>query len=147
MKKVNIFIEAFGRRKESTVRVRLYQLKGKESLAFNETKINNGDILVNFKKIEEYFPGEVNKLKYLAPLKSLNYSGKFAILAKAAGGGINGQLEAFIHALSRALEKIDKENRPHLKKKGFLTRDARAKERRKAGYAQKARARKQSPKR
>ena len=49
MKKVNIFIEAFGRRKESTVRVRLYQLKGKESLAFNETKINNGDILIKFK--------------------------------------------------------------------------------------------------
>ena len=72
---------------------------------------------------------------------------RFTAIATAKGSGKNGQLGAFVLAISRALEKFDPALRPILKKRGLLTRDQRQKERRKPGLAQKARAKKQSPKR
>ncbi|MEK7119097.1 MAG: 30S ribosomal protein S9, partial [Patescibacteria group bacterium] len=88
------------------------------------------------------------KKMYLEPFRTTNTVGRFAVSVQAAGGGLSGQLGAVIHGISRALEKVDKEKfRPILKKRGFMTRDPRAKQRRKAGYAGKSRARKQSPKR
>ena len=85
---------------------------------------------------------------YLEPFRTTNTMGRFATSIKVVGGGLSGQLGAVIHGISRALEKVDKEKfRPILKKRGFMKRDPRAKERRKAGRAGKARARKQSPKR
>lgn len=142
------FIQAFGRRKESTAQVRVYPLTKRETLTMGELKMQRGDIYVNLHKIEKYFPGEVNKLQYFSPLKTINSQNEYAITVTVRGGGQKGQLEATIHGLARALEKINKEvNHPLLKRKGFLTRDSRVKERRKAGFAQKARARKQSPKR
>lgn len=129
------FYQAVGRRKESTARVRL-------------AVGGNGEIIVNNRPAGEYFPGEIAKLAYLAPLKLTDSLNRFKITVKVEGGGLSGQLGAMIHGMARALEKIDKEKyRPVLKKAGFLTRDPRAKERRKAGFAHKARARKQSPKR
>jgi len=84
----------------------------------------------------------------MEPFRTTNTMNRFAISIKTKGGGLSGQLGAVVLGLSRALEKVDKERyRPILKKRGFLTRDPRAKQRRKAGYAGKARARKQSPKR
>lgn len=146
-KKVLSFYQAVGRRKEATARVRLYPLSLGE-IKTKDFKIKKGQIVVNKKAVEEYFPGELAKLTYLEPFMITNTLGRFTVSAKITGSGKAGQLGAFIHGVARALEKVDREKfRPILKKRGFLTRDARVKERRKAGYAQKARAKKQSPKR
>lgn len=129
------FYQAVGRRREATARVRFY-VGG------------NGEITVNDKPIEQYFPAEVAKTFYTQPFKLTESLGRFKVVVKVEGGGSSGQLGAVIHGIARTLEKIDKEkNRPILKKAGLLTRDPRAKERRKAGLAGKARAKKQSPKR
>jgi len=129
------FYQAIGRRKESTARVRL--IVG-----------GTGEITVNNKPISQYFSGEIAKIAYLEPLKLTDSLNRFNITVKVRGGGLSGQLGAVIHGIARALEKINKDQyRPALKKAGLMTRDPRAKERRKAGYAHKARARKQSPKR
>lgn len=128
------YVFAVGRRKRSVARVRLFQGSGKT--------------LVNGKPIEEYFSGEVARVKYSAPLELVGEGKKFYALVKVVGGGFSSQLGAFVHGLARALNLLDGENyRPALKKAGLLTRDPREKERRKPGYAQKSRKRKQSPKR
>lgn len=125
---------AIGRRKTATARVRLF--KGK------------GDLIVNDQLISQYFPGEVNKIIYLKPFRATETEDKYYATVKVGGSGKNGQLGAVVHGLARALDKENPEvyHLP-LKKAGLLTRDPRMKERRKAGYAQKARAKKQSPKR
>jgi len=129
------FIYAIGRRKEATARVRLYPNK-------------KGDIIVNEKPIEEYFPGEALSGIYLTPLRTCNVIGKYLITIKVQGSGKMGQLGAVMHGISRVLVNLNEEQyRPILKKKGLLTRDSRAKERRKAGTGGKARRAKQSPKR
>lgn len=130
------YYEAVGRRKESTARVRLH------------IDSSAKEFIVNGRPVEKYFPGEVAKKMYLEPFRTTNTIGRFSVTVKVEGGGLAGQLGAVIHGLSRALIKVDLEKfRPILKKRGFLTRDPRAKERRKAGFAGKARAKKQSPKR
>ena len=127
------YISAIGRRKRSTARIRLYTTKGQ--------------ILVNEKPIDEYFRG-VPKVYYLKPFELTQTEGKFHATARIEGGGISGQVGAFVHGVSRALVKLDPEKyKAVLKSAGLLTRDPREKERRKFGNAQKARARKQSPKR
>ena len=129
------YLYTVGRRKEATARVRLYLTE-------------KGEIEVNGMRIEEYFPGEVNKFMYLEPLRTCNVIGKYKIEVKVAGSGKEGQLEAFIHGVSRALIQLDEgKYHPVLKKRGFLTRDPRAKERRKVGMGGKARRKKQSPRR
>jgi small subunit ribosomal protein S9 len=141
------YYEAVGRRKESTARVRLYVVND-ASMTLNGIVMEKGSMIVNGRPVENYFPGEVMKKRYQEPFRTTNTLGRFAVAIKAEGGGIVGQLAAVIHGVSRALEKVDKEKfRPILKKRGFMTRDPRAKQRRKAGFAGKARARKQSPKR
>jgi small subunit ribosomal protein S9 len=141
------YYEAVGRRKESSVRVRLYVVND-ASMTLNGITMEKGSMIMNGRTIENYFPGEVMKKMYQEPFRTTNTLGRFAVAMKAEGGGISGQLAAAIHGISRALEKVDKEKfRPILKKRGFMTRDPRAKQRRKAGFAGKARARKQSPKR
>lgn len=146
-KKKISFYQAVGRRKEASARVRLYPVVLGD-ITIGHFKIKKGEIFVNGKPVEEYFPGEVAKVAYIGPFRITNTIGRFTVSAKIEGSGKSGQLEAFIHGAARALEKVDREKfRPILKKRGFLTRDPRAKERRKAGYAQKARAKKQSPKR
>jgi small subunit ribosomal protein S9 len=103
---------------------------------------------VNGRPVENYFPGEVLKKMYQEPFRTTNTLSRFAVTIKTTGGGLYGQLGAVIHGISRALEKVDKEKfRPILKKRGFMKRDPRAKQRRKAGFAGKARARRNSPKR
>lgn len=134
------YYEAVGRRKVASARVRLY--------VSAVADVEKGAILVNNRPVEKYFPGEIYKRLYLEPFRTTNTVGRFAVTITSKGGGLHGQLEAAIHGISRALEKVDKEKfRPILKKRGFLKRDPRAKQRRKAGLAGKARARKQSPKR
>lgn len=126
-------ISVVGRRKEAVARVRISP--GKEG------------ITVNGKPITEYFRGEVLQKLYQKPLELTKVAGKYTISAKVEGGGQISQLGAVIHAISRAIAKIEPDLRVILKREGFLTRDARVKERRKYGNAQKARAKKQSPKR
>lgn len=141
------YFQAVGRRKEATCRIKLFVTSDK-SLTINGSPIKKGDIIINSRPIEKYFGGQVFKKLYLEPFRTTNTLGRFTISAIISGGGQSGQLGAFIHALSRALLLVNKEKfRPILKSQGYLTRDARVKERRKAGNAQKARAKKQSPKR
>jgi small subunit ribosomal protein S9 len=133
-KKKKNYTYAVGRRKSSSCRVRLF--KGK------------GENLVNDMVIEEYFPGEINKVFWEEPFRLTDTLGKYYVTVKVVGGGKEGQLDAVIHGIARALAKEDREKfRPPLKKAGLLTRDARVRERRKVGTGGKARRKKQSPKR
>jgi len=146
-KKTFSFYQAVGRRKEASARVRFYPVTA-GAIEIGDLKIKKGEMVVNGKPIEEYFPGQTAKAAYTEPFRTTNTIGRFTVSAKIKGSGKSGQLGAFIHGVARVLEKVDKDKfRPVLKKRGFLTRDARTKERRKAGYAQSARAKKQSPKR
>ncbi len=146
-KPVISYYEAVGRRKVSNARVRLYVVNDGQ-LTLNGMTLEKGVMMVNGRTIENYFPGEVLKKMYQEPFRTTNTLNRFAVTVKTTGGGLYGQLGAFIHGVSRALEKVDKEKfRPILKKRGFMKRDPRAKQRRKAGYAGKARAKRNSPKR
>ena len=137
---------AVGRRKGAIARLRLY-IDLKESLLIGEQTVKKGDVFVNGKKIEAYFTGNTAKATYEEPFRITNTLEKYTITVKVVGGGQVGQMDAFIHALSRALSSIDEKNKQILKKKGFLTRDARVRERRKVGMGGKARRKRQSPKR
>lgn len=114
-----IYYEGVGRRKTATARVRLYPGEGK--------------IIVNDKPVEEYFSREYDLLHLLEPLKVTGTVNKFNVLVKVQGGGISGQAGAVRHGLARALLTADPNLRPILRKGGFLTRDARMKERKKPG--------------
>lgn len=137
---------AVGRRKGAIARLRLYE-NLKEILLIDEQTVKKGDVFVNGKKIEDYFKGSTAKATYEEPFRITNTLGKYTITVKVVGGGHVGQMDAFIHALSRALSSLDEKNKQILKKKGFLTRDARVRERRKVGMGGKARRKRQSPKR
>ena len=108
-----------GRRKKSTARVRI--LPG------------TGVITINGKDIDDYFGLETMKLIVNQPFGVTGTEGKFDIIANVRGGGFSGQAGAIRHGLARALTRVDEENRPVLKKAGFLTRDPRMKERKKYG--------------
>lgn len=131
-KVVNPF-QSVGRRKEAVARVRIME--------------GNSHILVNNRPIFEVFKTLINQKAYQKPFELTKTLGKYTATIKVVGGGSASQLDAIIHGLSRSLAKISPENRTILKRQGFLTRDARVKERRKYGLAHKARAKKQSPKR
>lgn len=139
------FVFAVGRRKESVARVRLYQ--DKKEIPFGEEKLVKGDIVVNNKKIGEYFSDKVSQAIYSEPFRITNTADQYILTIKAEGGGKSGQLGAVVHGISRVLSSIDPKYRSILKKQGFLTRDARVRERRKVGMGGKARRKKQSPKR
>ncbi len=141
------YIFAVGRRKQAVARVRLYT-SVKPDAVWNQQPIVKGEMLVNEKPITEYFSSEVMRRTYSEPLRVVNAQNKYAFTIRVVGGGIEGQLEAVASGISRALAALEPdEYRPLLKKKGFLTRDDRVRERRKVGTGGKARRRKQSPKR
>lgn len=143
-----LYYEGVGRRKTSVALVRLY-IPGKDKMVVvGETKIKEGEMWVNKKKIEETFPALYQKIQYLKPLKLVKADERFCVSITVSGGGLTGQLDAISHGLARALEKTDKETmRPLLKKEMLLKRDPRARQRRKVGTGGKARRAKQSPKR
>jgi small subunit ribosomal protein S9 len=142
------YVFAVGRRKDAVARVRLYE-KVKEDLKWGELEVKKGDLLVNGKPIAEYFSGEVSRHMYTEPLRITNaHQQNYAFTIKVVGGGPSGQLQATIAGIANALNKLSTEKyRPILKKKGFLTRDARIRERRVVGMGGKSRRKKQSPKR
>jgi len=112
--------QAVGRRKEAIARVRL--LPG------------TGEWKINGRTLEEYFPNKVHQQLVSSPLKAVDVEGRFDVIVRVSGGGPSGQAGALRLGIARALNEIDAEhNRPILKKAGFLTRDARVVERKKAG--------------
>ena len=112
-------INALGRRKAAVARV--YFKEGK------------GNITINNREFKNYFPQETLQYVVLQPLNLLNVAEQYDIKVNLDGGGFNGQAEAVRLAFSRALVKIDAENKPELKKAGFMTRDPREVERKKPG--------------
>jgi small subunit ribosomal protein S9 len=123
---------ATGKRKSSIARVTL--LPGK------------GEITINKRSLEEFFPRPLHQTMVKQPLAVSGYEGNVDVRVRVHGGGISGQAGAVRHGVARALTEIDSELRGDLKRRGFLTRDARVKERRKAGL-KKARKRPQFSKR
>jgi small subunit ribosomal protein S9 len=123
---------ATGKRKSSIARVIL--LPGK------------GEITINNRSLEEFFPRPLHQTMATQPLAVSGYEGNVDVRVRVHGGGISGQAGAVRHGIARALTEIDSELRGDLKRRGFLTRDARVKERRKAGL-KKARKRPQFSKR
>lgn len=112
--------QAVGRRKEAVARVRLVP--------------GTGTWKINGRTLEDYFPNKVHQQIVAEPFTLLDIEGRFDVIARLNGGGSSGQAGALRHGIARALNEIDEEhNRPALKKAGFLTRDPRAVERKKAG--------------
>lgn len=140
------FIFAVGRRREAVARIRLYPTV-KDVLQWGEITLKKGDILVNQKPIDQYFTNKVDQIIYKEPLRVTNALNRYVLTVLVEGGGKSGQLGAVVHGIARALEKADEKYRSILKKRGYLTRDARVRERRKVGTGGKARREKQSPKR
>lgn len=110
---------ATGRRKEAICRARLLTGTGRWE--------------VNGRPLEDYFPSATHRMVIAEPLRITSTEGRYDITAKIEGGGVSGQAGALRHAIARALVDLDPDLRATLKRAGFLTRDAREKERRKYG--------------
>ena len=111
---------ATGRRKQAVARVRIVP--------------GTGQFKINGRDLASYFPNKVHQQEVKEPFVTLGAEGRFDVIARINGGGVSGQAGALRLGISRALSSIDEENnRPSLKKAGFLTRDPRAKERKKYG--------------
>jgi small subunit ribosomal protein S9 len=108
-----------GRRKSAVARVRL--------------RPGTGKFTINGRALEDYFPSETHQMVITEPLRSVNAAGRYDIDATIQGGGISGQAGALRLGLARALVEADEGTRPTLKRAGFLSRDARRKERKKYG--------------
>lgn len=142
------YYEAVGRRKESVARVRLHIVSTKEKVVtLKDKKMNKGDIVVNEKSFDAYFPLLADRNRILQPLELATSLDRFVITIKVNGGGPQGQVDAVVLGIARALCKTDETYREVLKPAGLLTRDPRIRERRKVGTGGKARRQKQSPKR
>ena len=128
------YIEAVGRRKVASARVRIYE--------------GSGDLVVNDQLIADYFAGVRNAASiYMKPFELTGTKGKFAMMVQVSGSGKRAQLAAVVHGLSSALASYNPELRTFLKPAGLLTRDDRMKESRKMGMGGRARRKRQSPKR
>lgn len=116
-----------GRRKEAVARVFLRP---------NGT----GNIVVNGKELKEYMPSEVLQMEVRSPLELTNTLDQFDVLVNVEGGGFTGQAGAIRHGITRALMEASEDYRPALKAAGYVTRDPRAKERKKYGLKKARRA-------
>ena len=111
---------ATGRRKEAVARVRIVP--------------GTGQWVINGRTLEDYFPNRVHQQIVNEPFKAVDAEGQYDVIANLTGGGVGGQAGALRLGIARSLNEIDEEvNRPSLKKAGYLTRDPRAKERKKYG--------------
>jgi small subunit ribosomal protein S9 len=108
-----------GRRKEAVARVRIVP--------------GTGQWTINGRTLDAYFPNKVHQQIVSEPFVTLGAEGNFDVISRIVGGGVTGQAGALRLGVARALILVDPENRPPLKKAGFLTRDARVKERKKYG--------------
>jgi len=112
-------VNKIGRRKTSVARLYL--------------SVGNGNISINGRNLEDYFPLEIHRIIVKQPLTLMEADGKYDLSVNVSGGGFKGQAEAIRLAVSRALVELNDENKPALKKEGFLTRDPRMVERKKYG--------------
>jgi small subunit ribosomal protein S9 len=112
-------VQTVGRRKEAVVRVRLVP--------------GTGVFTLNGKSLEQYFPNKVHQQLVREPLLTVDKPEAYDVIGNLAGGGTSGQAGALRLGIARALIELDPDDRPALKKAGFLTRDARVKERKKYG--------------
>jgi small subunit ribosomal protein S9 len=112
-------VQTVGRRKEAIVRVRIVP--------------GTGQFKLNGRTLEEYFPNKVHQQLIREPFVTLEKADQYDIIGLLSGGGITGQAGALRLAIARALILLEPEDRPPLKKAGFLTRDPRVKERKKYG--------------
>ncbi|HZD78743.1 MAG TPA: 30S ribosomal protein S9 [Actinomycetota bacterium] len=112
-------IRATGRRKEAVARVRITP--------------GTGTFRLNDRTLEDYFPSRTQRMIVTAPLRAVEMEKQVDVVATIEGGGSNGQAGALSHGIARALIEMDGSLRGVLKKEGYLTRDAREKERRKYG--------------
>ena len=119
-------VQATGRRKESVARVRLVD--------------GSGQVTLNGRPLEDYFPTMAARLRVMEPLQITQTQGRYDVLATLEGGGQTGQADALRLGIARALIVLDEELRPVLKKAGLLTRDARVVERKKYGLRKARRA-------
>ncbi|OHA47895.1 MAG: 30S ribosomal protein S9 [Candidatus Terrybacteria bacterium RIFCSPHIGHO2_01_FULL_48_17] len=121
------YVEGVGRRKTAIARVRIFTKGDKE-------------IVVNGRALENYFPVAGHRDEVRAPLQRLNIEDKFRISVQAHGSGVHAQAQAIRHGLARALVRFNPDFRKRLKRAGYLTRDARMVERKKAGLKKARRA-------
>ena len=119
-------VQATGRRKASVARVRLID--------------GSGQVILNGRPLEDYFPTMASRLRVMEPLQITQTQGRYDVLATLEGGGQTGQADALRLGIARALIVLDEELRPLLKKAGLLTRDARVVERKKYGLRKARRA-------
>ena len=112
-------VQTVGRRKEAVVRVRLVP--------------GTGEFRLNGRSLEQYFPNKVHQQLIREPLVTLEKAEQYDVIGLLKGGGVTGQAGALRLAIARALIEVEAEDRPALKKAGFLTRDPRVKERKKYG--------------
>ena len=119
-------VQATGRRKSSVARVRLYP--------------GSGEMSLNGRSLENFFPHAALRQRVLEPLRAVEAEGQYDVVAKLEGGGTTGQSDALRLGIARALVEVDPEFRPTLKKGGMLTRDARRVERKKYGLRKARRA-------
>ena len=115
----DIQYNATGRRKTSVARVTMFP--------------GTGQIIVNDKPVDTYFPRETLRMVIRQPIELAGITGKYDIKAKVIGGGLTGQAGAVRHGIARAIVDMNSDLRVKLKKEGFLTRDPREKERKKYG--------------
>ena len=137
-------VTAIGRRKTSNARVQMFVAKDVPETI--EDPIEQCAILVNSRKITDYFPRKSLQLIVVKPLEVVERTGRYEFKINVKGGGTAGQAGAVLHGISRALQKAEPELHAILKKHGLLTRDPRAVERKKPGR-HKARKRPQFSKR
>ncbi|HZB51145.1 MAG TPA: 30S ribosomal protein S9 [Mycobacteriales bacterium] len=112
-------VQTVGRRKEAIVRVRLVP--------------GTGQFTLNGRSLEDYFPNKVHQQLIREPLVTLEKAEQYDVIGLLKGGGVTGQAGALRLGIARALIEVESEDRPALKKAGFLTRDPRVKERKKYG--------------
>jgi len=129
-KKDSKYFYAVGRRKTAVAQVRI----------FPSDKVGEEDYIVNNRDMKEYFPGVIMQATFDAPFKETGLQEKFKVSVLVRGGGISAQVEAVRLGIARALVKFDETLRPVLKANGFLTRDSRKVERKKAGLKKARRA-------
>lgn len=128
--KTEKYFYGLGRRKAAIAQVRIY----------SQEKANEGDRIVNDRKMSDYFPTLKLQSIFMSPLKTVSLDDKFRVTVYVKGGGIDGQVGAIRLGLSRALIKFDEALKTVLKKQGFLTRDSRVVERKKPGLRKARRA-------
>jgi small subunit ribosomal protein S9 len=116
---VTCHANGLGRRKEAVARVRIVP--------------GTGEWKINGRSLDSYFPNKVHQQIVAEPFVTLSAEGNFDVIARIVGGGVSGQAGALRLGVARALILVDPENRPALKKAGFLTRDPRVTERKKYG--------------